>query len=130
MNPAVLDASALLAYLRSEPGSELVREKLRGAYISAVNLSEVFKKVSEKQGAISLVKAVVGNFQVKVVNFDAAAAQATAELDALTKGKGLSLADRACLALAQSKESQAFTSDRRWQELSLPIEVVLFRGNN
>lgn len=128
MNPAVLDASALLAYLRNEPGAEQVRNRLCGAYISAVNLSEVFKKVSEKQGANALVNAVVGNFLVKVVNFDTAAALATAELDLVTRRKGLSLADRACLALAQNKDSPALTSDRRWQELALPIEVILFRG--
>lgn len=130
MTPVTLDSTALLAYLRSEIGCELVRDQLRGASISAVNLAEVFAKVHEKNGAISLVKAICGNFQIKVVEFDQNAAEAAARLDSATKGKGLTFADRACLALAHAKNQPVLTSDRRWSELGLPIEVILFRGEN
>ena len=49
----VLDASALMAFLHSEPGGDIVWQALPDALISAVNYSEVLKKAIER-GMITL----------------------------------------------------------------------------
>ena len=50
MSSAVLDASALLAFLRREPGGERVEEVLADSVISTVSLAEVLSTALD-QGA-------------------------------------------------------------------------------
>jgi PIN domain nuclease of toxin-antitoxin system len=123
---AVLDASALLALLNQEPGAERVREVLAGSIVSAINCAEVYSKLSDWKVAfagfddlISVVPTVVG--------FDVGLARRAGELNAATRHLGLSLGDRACLALAEREGLPALTADRKWARLDIGIAVELIR---
>jgi ribonuclease VapC len=130
---AVLDASALLALLKGEPGAERVAEALeRGAYLSAVNLAEVLSKLAdwgEDPAEAQARMAQVGllGAAVEVLPFTGEDALEVARLRALTRAYGLSFGDRACLALAQRLGLPALTAERAWAELDLGIPVEVLR---
>ena len=128
----VLDASALLALLRHEDGGERVAQELpRGAAISALNWAEVLARLVDLGGdpveitARALPAAAAA--AVEVVPFDDAGARETARLRAWTRSLGLSLADRAALALAKSRGIPVLTADRAWRSLRLPIKIEVIR---
>ena len=124
----VLDASALLALLQGEPGSDVVTDLLPGSVMSAVNLSEVIAKLTDHGLSLDEVHAVLDGLPIDVRSFDRDAAFATGELRGMTRGAGLSLGDRACLALAMRLELKAITADRAWTSLGEEIaEVVMIR---
>ncbi len=127
MTLAVLDSSAVVALMMKERGAEAVEPYLEGAMVSAVNLAEIGAKMVERGATLELVEAELHAAGIVVVAFDRQQAIETARLRALTKERGLSLADRACLALAASTGRVAVTSDREWTEVGLPIEIHLFR---
>jgi PIN domain nuclease of toxin-antitoxin system len=62
-----------------------------------------------------------------VVPFDAPLARLTATLKAPTRPLGLSLADRACLALGLHMNLPVVTGDRDWVKADLPVEIETFR---
>jgi PIN domain nuclease of toxin-antitoxin system len=64
---------------------------------------------------------------IEVVAFDSDQAQRTGELIVLTRSHGLSLGDRACLALAQSRGIPALTADRAWLGLDVGVEIRSLR---
>jgi len=124
----VLDASALLAVLNAEPGADIVRASLPGAVISSVNYSEVLKKAIERGGTGDAGAAFVRGLSVAIIPFDPALAQASAELYPQCKEFGLSLADRACLALGIQRDATVFTADSKWKELGLSVKLKLIRN--
>lgn len=126
MNDAVLDASALLAILREEPGAEVVEPHLEGAVIGAVNLSEVVAKLTEDGVPEGEVRRAIGRLELHVRPFDVEQAHAAGVLRRATRALGLSFGDRACLALAKRQGAIALTADRSWlrAELGVPVEVV------
>ncbi len=135
MSESVLDASALLAYLNDEPGAETVEQALAaGCLISAVNWAEVMTKVQERSAIAPrelekelAEKGILGQL-IQVVSFEPWLAAGVAELRSPTRQLGLSLADRACLALAQALELPVYTADRSWGKLALsPLDVRLIR---
>ena len=124
---AVIDASALLAYLHDETGGAVVAEVLDGALMSTVNLSEVLQKAAHYGvDTTGLVDDLV-ELGVCFEPMSASHAALAATLWPSTRRAGLSLADRACLALAQEQNRPVFTADRLWSEISLPLSVVLIR---
>lgn len=124
---AVLDASALLAFLHREPGAEVVRSVLPRAVMSAVNLSEVASKLIDRGMPVARTKAVLERLPIPTYPFDDRAALGTAALRSVLP-KDVSLGDRACLALAAHLSGQAVTADAAWSRLSLPrVGVVLIR---
>ncbi len=128
MSSAVLDASALLALLNQEEGSELVAELVAaGAVISAVNLSEVVSKLSLVGMPESLIRESLDPLGLEVFQFDVELAYRAAALLGLTRAAGLSLGDRACLALAGQVRLPAVTADRAWGRLELDVEVRVIR---
>ena len=127
MTDVVLDASAVLAFLRREPGGEAVRPHLRGGRLSAVNYSEVLAKAAELGIAQPIAESAMNELGVERVPFDDRHAAVAASLRPLTKPYGLSLADRACLALATLARLPVLTSDRRWSEAGLEVEVWQIR---
>ncbi|HZF14186.1 MAG TPA: type II toxin-antitoxin system VapC family toxin [Thermoanaerobaculia bacterium] len=123
----VLDASALLALLQGEPGGERVEEFLETAAISSVNWSEVMQKALDWQTEIEGLRQELEVLGLEILPFTAVLAETTAHLRASTRQAGLSLGDRACLALASTLNLPAFTTDRIWPDLGLPIEIRVLR---
>lgn len=123
----VLDASALLALLQKENGFEQVEKRLPHAMMSSVNLSEVIAVlihvgISEEK-AYTLTTEIIN----EIIPFDSEQAYLAAYLRKLTKTHGLSLGDRACLALAQLQKTTVLTADKIWSKLQLNdirIEVI------
>jgi PIN domain nuclease of toxin-antitoxin system len=125
----VLDASAVLALLFREPGSELVENYLENgeAMMSAVNVSEVLAKQQELQIPYEKTIGYLQLMGVQVVDFTAEMAVSAAALRSATRALGLSFGDRACLALGKKEACLILTADRSWAELDLGAEVVVIR---
>lgn len=123
----VLDASALLVLLNAESGAEVVSRALPQGVISAVNLSEVIAKLAEAGMPEAAARQVISRLAVEVVPFDAEQSYIAGMLRPLTIHLGLSLGDRACLALARLLSSPALTTDRVWAQLNLGIEIEIVR---
>ena len=127
MSEHVLDASALLAVMLEERGAEKVRELLAGAIVGAVNLAEVVAKLQERGAPDENIDRNIARLDLPVIPFDAAHAMAAGKLRARTRGAGLSLGDRACLALALARSLPAVTTDRGWAALDVGAEVIVAR---
>lgn len=125
----VFDTSALLTKLYGEPGVARVDAVLLNEHclMSAVNLVEFAGKCSDQGMAREDVEIVLGGFDIEIVEFDADLALSAGALRAVTRHLGLSLGDRACLALAQKLGVAALTADRAWLELDLGIAVECVR---
>jgi ribonuclease VapC len=125
----VLDASALLAHLRDEPGADVVAEAIAsGAVISTVNLAEVFSRVADRGGdpaklAADITQSGLLDGAITVEPFTAADAIDDGRLRPLTRDAGLSLGDRACLALARRLDAPALTADTDWQGVAHGVEL-------
>jgi ribonuclease VapC len=127
--PPVLDASALLAYLRDEPGAEVVSETIAGgAAISTVNLAEVLSRSADRgvdpaKLDVRLRESGLLDGAITVEPFTAADAIEVGRLRTLTRDAGLSLGDRACLALAQRLDAPALTADSAWVDAGHEVEL-------
>lgn len=124
---AVLDSSAVLAVIWNEPGSDMVLDRLDGAVISAVNYAEVLTKISDRGIDSKPAKALLASLAIETIDFDKAQAENVSQLRSQTRHLGLSLGDRACIALAITKDWPVLTADKAWAELSLSVEVQLVR---
>lgn len=125
---AVLDASALLALLYRESGHEVVAELLDGAVVSTVNWSETIQKVAQRGLTDSSATDMLLALGLQVLPFHRAAAEAAAHLWPLCREHGLSLGDRACLAVAQGiPDATAVTADKAWADLDIDVPVQLIR---
>lgn len=125
--PAVLDASALLALLAEEPGGEKVAPLLDGALVSTVNWSEVLARYIDLGLDITGRDAEIESLGVSLAPFTSRQAEVAAGLLPLTRKAGLSLADRACLALALDVGGQPVTADRAWARIDVGLTVTLIR---
>jgi ribonuclease VapC len=123
----VVDASAVLAALKSEPFSHFEPRELVGATISAVNLSEVLSKLHDDGLDLAQADAAASIMELRAVAFDEPQARSAARLHPLTRRAGLSLGDRACLALGQSLNRPVVTADRAWATIDVGVEIVLIR---
>ena len=123
---AVLDASALLVWLQTEPGAEMVEAELASAAISSLNWSEVLQKSLVHGVEITGLREDMEALGLAIVPFDVDDAEQTARL--WSSGSGLSLADRACLALGLRHGVPVLTADRAWAQISLDIDVRVIRG--
>lgn len=126
---SVVDASAILALLQGEAGADVVAGILAGAALSAVNLSESAAKLEERGVPAGVAREVLLGLDLDIVPFDTELALLAAGLRERTRHHGLSLADRACLALARQRGEPVYTADRAWARLDLDIEVRLIRGD-
>lgn len=128
MGTTVLDASALLAFLNNEVGSEQVaRAIIAGTIMSTVNVSEVIAKLGEANMPEDMVHETLDLLGIETIDFDMTCAYKAGLLRSMTKALGLSFGDRACLALAQYHRLPAVTADRTWQKLVLDITVQVIR---
>jgi len=126
---AILDASAVLAFLQDETGSEKVDAVLSEgkAIISAVNYAEVVGKLFEAGLPEASVKVVMENLELQIEPFDDKQAWKTGLLRMSTREFGLSLADRVCLALAYIKKLPIITGDKQWDKLKTDIKIIQLR---
>jgi PIN domain nuclease of toxin-antitoxin system len=128
VNKIVLDASALLAVLNSEPGADkLTPELLSGAVSSTVNLAEVHSKLVDRGiDPDDAWEATISPIQ-EIVDFTAVLAKIAGSLITHTRPLGLSLGDRACLALAIALKAPIYTADKSWKNLKLGIRIHVIR---
>jgi ribonuclease VapC len=128
VNTIVLDASVMLAVLNREPGSErLTPEMLSNAAGSTVSLAEVHTKLVSRGGdpdeawedALSAVH--------DPIPFTAEHARIAGNLVAQTRPLGLSLGDRACLALGVALHAPVYTTDKSWKDLKLGVRIHVIR---
>lgn len=129
----ILDSSALLAYLRREDGAEAVRSVIvRRAIMSTVNLAEVLARGTDRgedpQARLDELYDIglLGD-TIWIESFTAQDVVETARLRPLTRRAGLSLADRACLALARRTDLPALTADNAWSRVDVGVEIVQLR---
>ena len=120
----VLDASAVLALLQNEAGVDVVAKLLPRGAMSAVNLSEIVAKLTGHGMPAGDVRDALDGLSLDIHSFDREAAFAAGELRRGTRGSGLSLGDRACLALAARLGVAAVTADRAWASLADDIATV------
>ncbi len=123
----VLDASAALALLLDEPGSEKVVGSIQGALISSVNMSEVYTKSVDLGKDVAVARAFFLSLPVRIVSFDDVHARLAGDLRRQTRRYGLSLGDRACLATAMLEKRSVLTADKAWLKLDLDIEIISIR---
>ena len=127
MENVILDASALLALLNDEPGSDAVAAALTAASISAVNLSEVVAKLADYGMSETEMRHALDALGLEVVHFDHELAYAAGLLRPATRSLGLALGDRACLALGLRQGTPVLTCDQRWSRADLPLEIRIVR---
>ena len=129
MTNVVLDTSAVMAWLQQEPGWEAVGRAFATEHcrMSAVNLSELVAKSAERMRDHAEIAAMIAELPIEIVPSDKAQAFATGLLRAATRNLGLSLGDRACLALAKSINVVALTADKPWLELDIDVRIECIR---
>jgi ribonuclease VapC len=123
----VIDASALLALLNAEPGSDVVAEALPGGVISAVNLSEVVAKLCDAGMPEKAIHQALQPLGIEIVPFDEEQSYQAGLLRTVTQEMGISLGDRACLSLARMLGVVALTADKAWAGLSVGATVKVIR---
>lgn len=123
----VLDSSAVLAVVFGEPGDQRVASLLGAALVSAVNLSEAAAKMNERGFDATETRHLLTGLGFDVAGFGEADAYAAGELRNRTRAAGLSLGDRACLALALRERAGVITADRAWTNLNIDVTVELLR---
>jgi PIN domain nuclease of toxin-antitoxin system len=126
-NNTVADASAILAALKNEPFSNVDPQLLVGATVSAVNVCEVLSKLHDDGLNDAQAQAAVAAMNLRVIPFDGLQARTAARLRSMTRHAGLSLGDRACLALGDRLGCPVITADRVWASLDIGIEIVTIR---
>lgn len=124
----ILDASALITLLSEEKEYEVVASILPKSIMSSVNVAEVAKFLIEKRGlSKEEVSNIIHSLIEKIMPFDTKLALTSAAIIIQTKSLGLSLGDRACLALAISTGYTVYSSDRIWSQLELDCKIVVIR---
>ena len=124
----VLDASALLALIQNEKGADVVKPLLKRAVMSTINVTEVLAalqrvEIQPKDAIVSISDVIQ-----ELIPFDVEQAQCVAELQPYVRHKGLSLGDRACIALGQKLQAPIYTADKIWGELQLDnITIIIIR---
>lgn len=127
----VLDSSAVLGFLGGEPGSDMVATHIAGgqACILAVNQTEVLSKLSDWGMPMDDACATLSKLALPVIPYTAELSIEAARLRQTTRAQGLSLGDRACLALARQQQCAVLTGDRPWLDLAdaLGLDIHTFR---
>ena len=119
MASVVLDASAVLALVRDEPGADKVAPHIGRAAISAVNLQEIIKELLFSGLDESTTRELLDELRLDVRAHDTEAAYAAAASHAQTHQYGRGLGDRSCLALAVQLGVPALTADREWKKVKV-----------
>lgn len=127
MTGIVFDSSVVIAILKEESGYEAAERLLGQALISSVNIAEIAAYLSRSSLSFDLIQRIVARFPFEIIPLDAELALHSGALFLQTKAHGLSLGDRACLALGLSRKLPVLTADSVWAKLGLPVDVRLLR---
>ncbi len=127
MSAIVFDSSVIIAILKQERGFESAEGLLSEALISTVNWAEVATYLARNSVPRETIQEVLTSFPIQVVPFEESLAIETGYLYPSSKNLGLSLGDRACLALALSRKLPVLTADLVWSQLDLEISVQVLR---
>ncbi|RSU50904.1 type II toxin-antitoxin system VapC family toxin [Sphingomonas sp. S-NIH.Pt15_0812] len=127
-NRIVLDASALLCLLNDEPGADRVAEVLTRSLIGATNLAEVVSKLRERGLSLDEVKEALGGLHLDVRPLTPGQAMLIGDLRPATRPLGLSLGDRACLALAIELDAEIYTTDAALTKADVAITATNIRS--
>ena len=127
MADVVLDTSAFLALVRGERGWDQVVAVLPGSVICSVNAAEAYARFSDWAYTRDQQAKCHDLLRDRIVPFDTDLALRSGALRSATSAKGLSLGDRACLALAQRLGLPAMTADRAWSEIKIGVAVEVIR---
>ncbi|MDT7531158.1 type II toxin-antitoxin system VapC family toxin [Sphingopyxis sp. SE2] len=127
MTDYVLDASAVLAVIQEEPGAERIEAHLDTGCISAVNLAEIVGKLQDRGLGDNEIDELIALLDLDTRILDKEGAVFMGKLRQTTKLAGLSLGDRACLALAHSLGATAITMDRAWKNLDIGVAIEVAR---
>ena len=123
----VFDSSALLAITFQEAGADTAAESLAGGMVSAVNVAEVVTRYIDRGASRDEARRWLQDLGLAVRPFDEASALEAGLLREQTRDEGLSLGDRACLALGMREDVPVLTADRAWAQLDLDVSVRLIR---
>lgn len=127
-NKIVFDSSALIMLFAKEPGYESVRQNLKHAIISSVNIAEVYKYCIAVQNLTEDdCRNLIKLSGIKIIDFCEEQALLTAKIIKQTKEYGLSLGDRGCIALAMFKNYPILTCDKIWQKIDLDVDFRMAR---
>ena len=128
MNRVVFDASAILAIIHQEPGFEtLTPELLANAMLSTVNLVEIQSKLIGQGWTSDEAWEDASGTVEEIVPFSSDQARLAGSLITETRAFGLSLGDRACLALGLESKAPVYTADRSWKNLKIGVRIHLIR---
>lgn len=127
MSKVVLDASALLALVNQEPGQAVVAELLPRSLVSVVNASELVAKLTDQGMPKNEIQDVLVALNLTVVPFDEGQGLIAGYLRPVTKHLGLSLGDRACLALGLQTQCPVVTADKAWAKLEVGVGIQVIR---
>lgn len=127
MSGIVFDASAVLALLNREPGWQSAETALGDACISSMNVCEVLARLIERGVPEKAAWEIFHTLELESVPFGDGHAREAARLRGITRRQGLSLGDRACLALARALKRPALTADRMWANLDAGVDIRLLR---
>lgn len=123
----VFDTSAVIAYLLREPGWGKIHASLTGGLLSSVNLCEIISKFCERGADGARVERDMMVLGLTNVPFSAAQALTAAQLRPTARHLGLSLGDRACLALGLERGARVLTADAAWAGLPTPHQIEVVR---
>ena len=127
MAEVVLDSSAVLGLLWSERGSDQVAAVIHNSLLSVVNEAEVISVLIQRGETPQNAMEIALRLPCLIVDLDRQLARRAGSLWRYFKKRGLSLGDRCCLALAEREHLPVLTSDKRWADLSIGVEVRLFK---
>ena len=129
MSKIVLDASTILAYLFEESGYQQVEAILESGdgIISSVNYAEVVGKLVDKKMPSDTIQIAMDNLELKCLPLSESQAFLAGQLRQTSKDIGLSLGDRACIALGIDKKLPVLTADTIWKEVAFDCDIQLLR---
>lgn len=130
MSKVVLDTSAFLAMANREPGADMVTSLLQESVMSAVNATEVLQKLVQKGMSLDNAEDYLRRFVAEIKTYTLVQATMAASLAPRTQKYGLSLGDRACVALGKTLNIPVVTADQTWKQLDVGVTVELIRGNH